>query len=155
MNVQLKRLEGILSDLRRIKRSFIDKLSGKPGIGFARSNDIEGDCGVVVAFRFDTPEKAINFARSEGVNGWRPLDSGKHVWFDWKPVIDKRVGGHPAMNPYNFPQNKNLRKDYTKEMYPKSLDNLGRTVFVSINPDWTEDEINERIKACENAASKL
>ena len=155
MNVQLKSLEGILSDLRRIKRSFIDKLSGKPGIGFARSNDIEGDCGVVVAFRFDTPEKAINFARSEGVNGWRPLDSGKHVWFDWKPVIDKRVGGHPAMNPYNFPQNKNLRKDYTKEMYPKSLDNLGRTVFVSINPDWTEDEINERIKACENAASKL
>ncbi len=155
MNVQLTRLEGILKDLRKIKRMFMESLTGKPGICFARSNDLEGDCGVVVAFRFETESKALEFAQSEGVNGGRPLDSRKHVWFDWEPIVNKRIGGHPAMNPYHFPQNKNLRKDYTKEMYPKSIENLGRTVFVPINPDWTESEVIEKIKACEKAASKL
>ncbi|MCM8816711.1 MAG: DegT/DnrJ/EryC1/StrS family aminotransferase [Candidatus Omnitrophica bacterium] len=155
MNVQLQRLDGILNDLRKVKRIFMEELSGIDGIGFARSNDIEGDCGVVVAFRFETPEMAIAFAQSEGVGGWRPLDSRKHVWFDWEPVVNKRIGGHPAMNPYNFPQNANLRKDYTKEMYPKSIENLGRTVFISVNPDWKTREIKEKINACKNAAKKL
>jgi len=153
MNVQLQRLEGILADLRKVKRIFMEELDGI--CEFARSNDIEGDCGVVVAFRFETPEKALEFAQSEGVGGWRPLDSRKHVWFDWEPIVNKRIGGHPAMNPYNFPQNQNLRKDYTKEMYPESIDNLGRTVFISLNPDWKLKEIKERIKACRKAAEKL
>jgi len=155
MNVQLQRLEGILADLRKVKRMFIEQLSGKPNINFARSNDIDGDCGVVVAFRFENHQQAIEFAQSEGVGGWRPLDSRKHVWFDWEPIINKRIGGHPAMNPYNFPQNKNLRVDYTKEMFPKSIENLGRTVFISINPDWKKSEIKQKIKACEKAAEKL
>ncbi len=153
MNVQLQRLEGILADLRRVKRIFMEELDGV--VEFARSNDIEGDCGVVVAFRFETHEKALQFAQSEGVGGWRPLDSRKHVWFDWEPIVNKRIGGHPAMNPYHFPQNQNLRKDYTKEMYPKSIENLGRTVFISVNPDWKMKEIKERIKACKKAAEKL
>lgn len=155
MNVQLERLEGILKDLRRIKRIFMEELSHVSGIGFTRSNDIDGDCGVVVAFRFDSQKQAIDFAQSEGVGGWRPLDSRKHVWFDWEPIVNKRIGGHPAMNPYNFSQNANLRKDYTKEMYPKSIDNLGRTVFIFVNPDWKKMEIKERIRACKNAANKL
>ncbi|HOL49801.1 MAG TPA: hypothetical protein PLW07_04415, partial [bacterium] len=155
MNVQLSRLEGILKDLRRIKKMFMEELSGVPGIGFARSNDIEGDCGVVVAFRFENEKQALDFAQSEGVVGWRPLDSRKHVWFDWEPIINKRISGHPAMNPYHFPQNTYLRKDYTKEMYPKSIDNLGRTVFISVNPDWSDEEIKVRISACKKAAEKL
>ncbi len=155
MNVQLSRLEGILKDLRRIKKMFMEELSGVPGIGFARSNDIEGDCGVVVAFRFENEKQALDFAQSEGVVGWRPLDSRKHVWFDWEPIINKRISGHPAMNPYHFPQNTYLRKDYTKEMYPESIDNLGRTVFISVNPDWSDEEIKVRISACKKAAEKL
>ncbi|MFH2069239.1 MAG: DegT/DnrJ/EryC1/StrS family aminotransferase [Candidatus Omnitrophota bacterium] len=155
MRIQLQRLEGILSDLRRIKKRFIGELSGKPGIAFSRSNDIEGDCGVVVSFRFENEEKARSFASYEGVSGWRPLDSEKHVFFNWEPIVEKRIWHHPIMNPYNFPQNKKLRLNYTKEMYPKSLDNLGRTVFVHVNPDWTEEEVKNRIEACEKAAVEI
>jgi len=155
MNVQLSRLEGILRDLRKVKKMFMEELSGISSIGFARSNDINGDCGVVVAFRFENENQALEFAQSEGVSGWRPLDSRKHVWFDWEPIINKRIGGHPATNPYHFPQNANLRKDYTKEMYPKSIENLGRTVFISINPDWSDQEIKAKISACKKAAEKL
>lgn len=155
MRVQLRRLEGILAGLRRIKRKFIAELSGEPKICFARSNDLKGDCGVVVPFRFETAEKAISFAKSEGVDGWRPLDSAKHVFFDWKPIIEKRIWHVPAMNPYNFPQNKNLRTNFTKEMYPKTIENLGRTVFVSLNPDWSDKEVKRKIAACRKAAMKL
>jgi hypothetical protein len=89
------------------------------------------------------------------VNGWRPLDSAKHVFFDWKPVIAKRVGHVPAMNPYRFPENKGLRLSYTKEMYPKSIENLGRTVFVSMSPEWTAAEVSTKIRACARAAAAL
>lgn len=155
MRVQLKRLDGILSDLHKIKKRFMEELSGKHGIEFPRSNDIEGDCGVVVSFRFDSPEKAKKFVEYEGVGGYRPLDSAKHVFFDWKPIIEKRIGHRPSMNPYNFPENKKLRLDFTKEMYPKSIDNLGRTVFVFINPDWKKKEIEEKIKAFKKAAKEI
>jgi hypothetical protein len=155
MRIQLQRLEGILSDLRRIKKRFIGELSGKPGIEFSRSNDIEGDCGVVVSFRFENEEKAKLFASYEGVSGWRPLDSGKHVFSNWEPIIEKRIWHHPVMNPYNFPQNKKLRLDSPKEMYPKSLDTLGRTVFITVNLDWTEAEVKNRIEICAKAAAKI
>jgi hypothetical protein len=37
--------------------------------------------------------------------------------------------------PFNLPQNKKLRTDYSKDMCPRTLDIFSRTVFVSINPN--------------------
>jgi len=144
MRVQLKRLDKILKDLRKNKRRIMEGLKNVSGVEFAPSNDIEGDCGVMIPFRFENENIAKKFAEIAG--GYRPIDSGKHVWFDWKPVIEKRIWHKSSLNPYNLPENKNLRHSYTKEMYPKSIENLSRTVFISVNPDWKEKDINEKIK---------
>lgn len=152
LRVQLTRLEGILADLRRVKARMMDQLMGSPGVRFAPSNDPEGDCGVVVGFQFDTAKQAVSFSKAGGVNGWRPIDTGKHVYSNWDPIIEKRVGHHTDANPFNHPKNQNLRTNYTRDMLPKTLDILNRTVFVSLNPDWTDAQVDERIAACANAA---
>ncbi|MCX7917317.1 MAG: DegT/DnrJ/EryC1/StrS family aminotransferase [bacterium] len=144
MRVQLKRLDKILKDLRKNKRRIMEELREIKGFKFAPSNDINGDCGVMIPFRFEDENIAKKFALNAG--GYRPIDSKKHVWFDWKPIIEKRIWHKDVLNPYNFPENKDLRHTFTKEMYPKSIENLSKTVIVPVNPDWKEKEIKEKIK---------
>jgi len=155
LRVQLQRLEGMLADMRRIKKRFIAELQGKPGIRFIPSNDPEGDCGVVVGFQFDTSDEATAFAEAEGVGGWRAIESGKHVYTNWTPILHKRVGHHPDMNPFNHPRNRGPRTDYTPDTCPKTLDILSRTVFVSLHPDLTDAQVADRIAACARACQAL
>jgi len=155
LRVQLRRLDGMLADLRRIKKTFKMELAGNPGITFAPSNDEEGDCGVVVAFQMAGEEQARTFAGSGGVAGWLPINSGKHVYSNWDLILEKRVGHHPALNPFHLPQNKALRTEYRPDMCPATLDILKRTIFVSLHPDMTEQEVDSRITACRKAGKGL
>ncbi|MFN4227932.1 MAG: DegT/DnrJ/EryC1/StrS family aminotransferase [Candidatus Ratteibacteria bacterium] len=152
MRVQLKRLDKILRDLRKNKRRIMEEMENVFGVKFAPSNDIDGDCGVMIPFRFENEEIAKKFAEISG--GYRPIDSGKHVWFDWKPIIEKRIWHKERLNPYNFNENKDLRHTYTKEMFPKSIENLSRTVFIPVNPDWKYKEIKEKIKKLKKAVEE-
>lgn len=151
LRVQLRRLDGILSDLRRIRKRFEQELSDA-GLRIAPNNDPEGDCGVVVAFQFDSEARARGFADKTG--GWLPIDSGKHVYSNWEPLLAKRVMHHPDMNPFNHPRNQGLRTDYTPDMCPRTLDILKRTVFLSLHPDWSEEEVSRRIGMCRKAVKE-
>lgn len=152
LRVQLRRLDGILGDLRRIRKRFEQELSDVPGLRLAPNNDPEGDCGVVVAFQFDSEARARAFAEETG--GWLPIDSGKHVYSNWEPLLAKRVMHHPDMNPFNHPRNQGLRTEYTPDMCPRTLDILKRTVFLSLHPDWSEEEVSRRIEACRKAVKE-
>ena len=151
LRMQLQRLEGMLADLRRIKARIMAELKGKHGIRFIPSHDLQGDCGVVVGFQFDSNARAVAFAQAEGVGGWLPIETGKHVYSNWEPILQKRVGHHPDMNPFNHPKNRGLRTEYSSGMCPKTTDILSRTVFVSPHPDWTERQVTDRIAACAKA----
>lgn len=155
LRMQLQRLGGILADLRRIRARFVAGLKGKPGIRFAPSNDLKGDCGVVIAFQFADEASARAFARADGVGGWLPIDSGKHVYTNWDPVLKHRAGHHPGMNPYCMPQNRKLRIKYAPDMCPRTLDILKRTVFINLHPDWKRAHVGARIEACRKAAARL
>ncbi|HRS95104.1 MAG TPA: DegT/DnrJ/EryC1/StrS family aminotransferase [Candidatus Latescibacteria bacterium] len=150
--IQLQRMDGIIADLQRVRRTIEAALAGEPGLKFAPSNDPDGDSGVVVAFQFDTEAKARAFQQSPGVGGYVGIDHGKHVYTEWTPIREKRFMHHPAMNPFNFPQNKGLRADYSDTACPRSLDLLRRTVFCSLDPDWTEQKVAEKIAAFKMAA---
>jgi len=145
---QLKKLDDILKDLRRVKKAFMGCFEGEKNIKFIRSNDIEGDCGTTVGFLFDSEAEARKFAASEGVNGTVLVDSKKHVYFDWEPIMNKRGSHHPALDPFKLPQNKDLNMNYSIDMCPKTTDILSRTVVVGMNPDWTEADIMARAEAC-------
>ena len=55
--------------------------------------------------------------------------------------MEKRGALHPAMDPFLMKENQGLQMNYTMGMCPKSLDLLSRTLYVGINPDWTDEDI--------------
>lgn len=141
MNVQLDRLDGILSDLKRNQKYMMKKLS--EFVTLAPSHDIEGDCGTTIALRFDTAEKAK--AVSEALVTICPINTGKHVYSNWKPILEKRGAFHPLMDPFKMEANRDIIPDYSPDMCPKSLDLLSRTVYIGVNPDETELDMDVRI----------
>jgi dTDP-4-amino-4,6-dideoxygalactose transaminase len=155
LRVQLSRLDGILADLRRIRRRFEAEMGGVGDLLVAPNNDPDGDCGVVAAFQFETCVRARAFAEAPGVGGSLPIDSDKHVYTNWTPVWEKRIGHRPDMNPYNHPANQGLGRGYSPDMCPRTLDILARTVYISLDPDWDDETVAERIAVCRKTALVL
>ena len=147
---QLKRLDGIIADLRQNKKYLMDKLA--PFCKFIKSNDIDGDLGTTVGIFFDTVEEAESFGEKYGVVP--TVHTGKHVYSDWKPVLEKRGAFHPLMDPYKMEANKDIIPDYTVDMCPRSLDLLSRVVYVEISPDWTNHELEREIERIKSALKK-
>ena len=149
---QLKKLDGILADLRKNKKNIMEVLQND--FRFIPSNDLAGDCGTTVAFAFDTEEAARKFATADGVKGTLPIDTGKHVYTHWTPILEKRGAFNPLMDPFNMQANKNLNQNYSMDMCPKTLDILAKTVYVGVNPDWSDAEVEKVIAACSATAEK-
>jgi len=153
MNVQLGRLDGILTDLRKNKKYIMDRLKGVAE--FIPSNDIEGDCGTTVAFQFDSEEKARKFATAEGVCGGLPIDTGKHVYKHWTPIMEKRGALHPLMDPFKMEANKDFVPDYRQDMCPETLERLSKVVYVGVNPEDDTEKLDEKIAIYKAAISSI
>lgn len=142
MNVQLDRLDGILTDLRSNKKYVMDAIGAEH---FIPSNDIFGDCGTTLAFKFDSEEAARAFATHEGINGTLPIDTGKHVYKHWTPIMEKRGAFNPLMDPFKMEANKDIVPDYNENMCPVTLDKLSKVVYVSVNPDDSKETLDAKI----------
>jgi dTDP-4-amino-4,6-dideoxygalactose transaminase len=155
LRVQLTRLDGIISDLRRVKNQMMAAAKDLPKIHPNPSNDGEGDCGVCLPVLLDSTEQAEQFEKAMGEPCHRPINTGKHVYSAWTPVLEKRGAYVTGMDPYFNPKNRDLRKDVTEKACPKTLDYLSRTVYIPMNCDWTDSEINQKIDLMINAAKQL
>lgn len=153
LRVQLTRLDGILADLRRVKRAITEAVADLPMLRVNPSNDLDGDCGVCLPFIFDDAVTAEKFEKLIG--GTRPINTGKHVYREWTPILEKRGAHISAMNPYENPANAGLRLDTREDSCPRTLDILSRTVYQMLNCDWTEAELAEVIEKIRQAAKAL
>lgn len=145
---QLKKLDPILSDLAKNYFYLKERLSSK--YDFAPSNDEQGDCHTTLAFRFDTVEQTLAFKQKADAAGYyanRPIDTGKHVYTNWTPIMEKRGAFNPAFDPFRMEANKGLAHDYKLDMCKKTLDLLARTAYISVNPDSDEESLDQMIKA--------
>lgn len=156
MGQQLKKLDGILADMRANKKFFMDALDGD--FTFAPSHDAEGDCGVTLAFRFETVQQAEAFipALRPVINGaHQPINTGRHLYTNWGPILEKRGAVHPAMDPFKMEANQGIIPDYRADMCPKTLDLLSRTVYFKINPDWPAQRKELLLQTIRNARSAI
>ncbi len=143
---QLKRLDGIVADLRKNKRLLCKALGERARL--IPSNDPDGESAMVATLRFDTEEEAERFSqRVPGVT--RPINTGKHVYSNWDVIMQKRGAAHPLMDPFRMEANRT--PDYSPDMCPRTLDLLARCAHFSVNPDWTEAEIEARAKEIREA----
>ena len=139
LRVQMRRMDGILEDLRRNKKAIMEQLAD--ACSFIPSNDIEGDCGTTLALRFDSESAARSFAERCPLKCTLPIDTGKHVYTNWTPVMQKVGALHPLMDPFKMEANRRIIPEYTMDMCPRTLDLLARTVYISIDPDWTAEQL--------------
>jgi len=140
---QLCRMPGILADLRRNRDALAERIRDR--VTTAPSHDIGGDCGTTLALRFESEAECRSFQNRCGERGIGltvPLDTGKHVYTNWTQIMEKRGALHPAMDPFKMKENEGLQTDYRPDMCPRTLDLLGRTAYVGISPEWTEQQLD-------------
>lgn len=152
--VQMRRMDGIIADLRHRRNALAAVITGAGGVTVAPSNDPAGDCGVMLTLQFENEARARAFAAAPGVEGVVLIDHGKHVYTNWKPLREKRSSHHVDMNPFFFSKNKGLRADYGDHACPRTLAILRRTVYVPVNPDWAADDVGRKIDALREAAGR-
>ena len=145
MREQFKKLDGIVRDLRKNKALLMKELGD--GVEYIASNDYDGDSGIALTIKFDSEEKCKEFADKTGA--MIPGYCGRHVYNDWKPVLEKKGAFHPLMNPFNFEVNKNV--EYSENMCEKSLTILKKCAHISIDCDWTEAQVKEVAEKIKNS----
>ena len=64
----------------------------------------------------------------------------------------KQGAHHPALDPFQLPQNKALNIEYSMDMCPKSLDILSRAVLIGMHPDNDKEKIDELADAIRESA---
>lgn len=134
---QLKRLDGIVADLRANRKKLAELLASH--FDFIPSNDPEGDPCTTMTLRFGSLEEAERFVERAPVKCSIAYHTGKHVYTAWTPILEKKGALHPALNPFNLPENQFASFD--PDCCTKSLEYLKRAVNIDINPDWTDEEI--------------
>ena len=136
---QLKKLDGIVHDLRKNKKLLCQALGKKANI--IPSNDADGESAMNCTLRFESAEAALRFSQNaSGVT--LPINTGKHVYSNWDVIMEKRGAANPLMDP--FLMQANHVPDYRPDMCQKSLDILSKCAHFGIDPDWTEEQITER-----------
>jgi len=157
LRVQLRRIDGLLTRLREQKAQFVDALADT-GLKLVPNNDPAGDCATVLALSFSTEKDArryISLLAKEGVDSETPIDSDRHVYSNWDPILAHRGSYHPALNAFRRPENAASEVEYSKDMCPRTLDLLRRAVFIDLHPDSRSAEVRRKIDACKRASEQL
>ena len=157
MNCQLDKIDDIINTNRAQKKRIL-KETTSPGLGAGSlvaspNNSPDWECGTHVTYILPTTEAADVFA--ERIKGTVAVKTGRHVYTEWDPILEHRGAHHEALNPFNLAQNKGCRMEYSLDMCSKSLDILGRTVFIGTNPDRTDEEVDEIVGRINEAAASL
>ncbi|HUU23907.1 MAG TPA: DegT/DnrJ/EryC1/StrS family aminotransferase, partial [Phycisphaerae bacterium] len=132
LSAQLERLDGILKRLRARFKAMNEVLAKSKRFALSPLNDAEGDCGssVLVTFEKEAEAKAyLDRHQNHGASLGRPIDTGRHVYCNWEPIMNRRGAHHAKLNPYNWAK-REIR--YAADMCPRSLDLMSRTVFASV-----------------------
>lgn len=141
LRVQLKRLDDILASLRREKLVMRQELEGEQGFVFNPVYDEGGDCATNLALLFESPARAkevVDGLQGGGIKARRPLDSGRHVYVNWEPILQKRGAHHPGSDAFRL---SHTSPAYTPDMCPRTIDILGRTVLLETKATRAEDEL--------------
>lgn len=150
LNAQLDRLPGMITSLRRQKQAIIDATSDLPGLTPAPQHSPGFECGTHLFYQFATREQAETFAGK--VEGTIVGRTGRHTFHEWEPILKHRAGHHAAMNPYQWPANRECRSDYPSDLCQASLDILFRTVQLTNALDRTPAQLDAQIARIRSAA---
>ena len=142
---QLQKLETICGGLRSNARKVREGIADLPGLKLRKSPDPKGDLGVGVFLDLDNRKRRDDFLRAmraEGVHANGPAGS---VILPIDERIEKKRTVHAEWPSFNSPQGKAIR--YGSECCPRTIDIIGRYGGVIMDPNFTEDEVQDIVAA--------
>jgi len=157
LRVQLTQVDEWINAGRAGKRRIYEALRAA-GVRVVPAHDLDGDCGVVVGWQFDTEDDTLrcrDLLKQQGVGAWRPFDTDRHVYCNWRPILEHQAWHCDAMNPFLHPANQGAQMDYRPDMLPTTLGILKRTLFLNLSPFLTEDKEQDIIRKIIAAAQQV
>ncbi len=145
LNVQLDRLDGMVEAMRAERDRILEGTKGLDNLGLRQAplNSRAHDCGAQALFTLPSAAAADQFVAI--FPSVIPGKTGRHNYTEWDQVLMGEGAAHPALNPYNLPENAACRREYSKDMCTRSLDILDRTVMVATDPRHSRGEIDDTI----------
>lgn len=141
LNVQLDRIGGIIAAMRDNRRRLLDETGNLSNLGVRQApmNSPDYDCAAQLVFTLRDAEAAGRFATATG--GVVAGKTGRHTYVNWDQVLTQEGAHHAALNPYTMPENATLRRDIPEGFGVTSLDILGRSVMIPMDPEHSEDDL--------------
>jgi len=144
----------MLKKMRRQKQR-LTVAGEKAGLQSIVNHSIEDECGTHAGFLFETEKQARafrgNLAQAK-VSSFLPMDTGRHVYTRWEPIMREQGAHHPALDPFKIPANRKAKIRYSPDMCASSLDILSRAVLVPTHPDHKADEVRHMLATIRAAA---
>lgn len=143
MRVQLTKIEMALEKTRSVKKAVCKNLDKPRHYVLQHQDDPESDCGISMALIVESQEVAHRFAQAlgaEGVPTGTAHNEGfpdRHIYRYWDSILEKR-SHHPGANPWTHPFYKG-KVEYHREMCPRTLDILNRTLRFGFNVNMTPE----------------
>ena len=119
------------------------------GFGFATEEEARGFSD---RLKEQTVKTGIFSSSEASIRSFLPIDTGRHVYTRWDPIMRKQGAHHPDLNPYNLEANKKLEVEYSVDMCKSSLDILSRSVLVPMHCDRSDRTVDQMGKAIQAAA---
>ena len=152
LNVQLDRLPKMMTIMRSEKKQILSNTRHLHHLGLKSTpmNSPDYECGTHVMYTMPKHEVATKFI--EVMPSVIAGKTGRHTYTEWDQILLGEGAAHPLMNPYKMAVNQKCRGTVTKDMLPRSLDILGRTVMIPTDPRHSEEQIGKMISNIEVAA---
>ncbi len=142
--VQLGKLDSILRAYRQAKRKIQADIGEFEGVTFRKSWDEEGDTGEYLIFFLSDGEvtaKVIEALKAEGVPCGGLYDKNVrdwHVYSYWEHILGRKAVAPDGLPWSAVPEDE--LTNYSPDMCPRTLDILGRSVHVEIDPHFTDPD---------------
>ena len=135
-------------DLRRLRanaRKVREAIADLPGLKLRKTPDPEGDLGSTVFLLFETRARRNRFLQAMAAEGVPASPPGGSVILPADSRIANKATIHPAWPSFQSPQGKAIR--YGSESCRRTIDILGRTGGVIMDPNFSQEDLSDIAKA--------
>ncbi len=156
---QFRKLDTILSRMRRNKKIIKDGIRGIAGLDFREVTDEKGDTAICIVFyvpRANQVEGFVKALQAEGVEAGGIYNKGVpdwHIYPHWKMLIDKMMPTKKGC-PFNCSLSGPV-PDYKADDCPRTMEWLGRSVHMDIPPQLSEKDCAEIAEGIRKVAAVL
>ena len=150
---QLQKLEIICGRLRKNAHQVREGIADLPGLKLRKSPDLAGDLGVGVFLEFPSREQRDRFLRAMRAEGVYASSPGGSAILPIAQRIEQKATIHPEWPSFRSPRGQAI--EYGSACCPRTIDILNRFGGVIMDPNFSDDDLQDVVKAIRKVYSAM